>query len=160
MTTAILRRAVILGVALSFGCALTAVAEEKKEEKKDEKKDAKKGEGGEGKGGTLVEGQPGGPWFYPLPDILVNIDAGGPRPVYLKVKVALQIAKAEDGANLEAFKPRILDDLLLYLRELRLENLKNPKVIDRLRQELLMRIKLAVKPIKVNDILFREFLVQ
>lgn len=155
MTAIIGRRMVVLGAALTFATAALAA-----EEKKDEKKDAKKGEGEGGKGPPLVEGQEGGPWFYPLPDILVNIDAGAPRPVYLKVKVALQIAKAEDGPNLEAFKPRILDDLILYLRELRLENLKNPKVIDRLRQELLVRIKAAVKPIKVNDVLFREFLVQ
>jgi flagellar protein FliL len=156
MTTGTLRR--ILG-RLAWGIAVFAILGAAAAGASEA---AKKEDGGKkgGKETVLVQGPPGGPLFYDLPDILVNIDTGGQKPVYLKVKVALQVTRVEDGPNLEAFKPRVLDDLLLYLRELRLENLKNPRVIDRLRQELLMRIKLAVKPIKVNDVLFREFLVQ
>lgn len=128
------------------------------EEKKDEKKGEKKGEGGAPV--APVTGAPGGPQFYDLPDIMVNIDSEGRAPAFLKTKIALQVAKAEDATVIQGFLPRILDEAQLYMREIRLSTLKNPKTLERLRLEMLARVRRVVRPIKVNDLLFREFLVQ
>jgi flagellar protein FliL len=148
----------MVGLALAGAEVSVAFAAEGAKAEKP-KADAKKGEGGKD-AKPLVQGVPGGPLFYDLPDILVNLETDGPKPVYLKVRVALQIARETDAPVIQAFMPRILDNLTLYLRELRPESLKNPKNLDRLRQELLLRIGQEVKPIKVGDILFREFLIQ
>jgi len=133
---------------------------EKKDAKKDEKKDDKKGEGEKGGHTALVTGAPGGPMFYDLPDIMVNIDSEGRAPAFLKTKIALQVARAEDADVIQGFLPRIMDEAQMYLREIRISALKNPKTLERLRLEMLARARRVVRPIKVNDLLFREFLVQ
>ena len=48
----------------------------------------------------------------------------------------------------------------VYLRELRVEDLQGAAGMHLLREELLTRVQAAVKPVKVNDVLFREMLVQ
>jgi len=156
-TTALLAAVLVTG-AIGARSALASSGGEKKEEKKDEKKDEKKGEGGTP--GAVVTGAPGGPMFYDLPDIMVNIDSEGRAPAFLKTKIALQVARAEDANVIQGYLPRILDEAQLYLREIRLSTLKNPKTLERLRLEMLARARRVVRPIKVNDLLFREFLVQ
>ena len=59
-----------------------------------------------------------------------------------------------------ALRPRIIDHFQVYLRELRVEDLRGSAGIYRLREELLARVNAAVKPTKVENVLFREVLVQ
>ena len=56
--------------------------------------------------------------------------------------------------------PRIVDNFQIYLRELRIEDLRGSDGIYRLREELLARVNAAVAPVKVTDVLFKEMLVQ
>jgi flagellar protein FliL len=56
--------------------------------------------------------------------------------------------------------PRIIDNFQVYLRELRVEDLKGSGGMYRLREELLLRVNAAVAPAKINDVLFKEMLVQ
>ena len=100
------------------------------------------------------------PVFYDLPDMLVNLNASGKRPAFLKIKISIQVSKPEDVPAVEHVLPRIIDNFQVYLRELRLEDLKGSAGMYRLRQELLMRISAAAHPVKVKDVLFKEMLVQ
>ncbi|WP_448203207.1 flagellar basal body-associated FliL family protein [Azospirillum sp. sgz302134] len=100
------------------------------------------------------------PVFYDLPDMLVNLNSSGKRPAFLKIKISIQLAKGEDVPAIEHVLPRIIDNFQVYLRELRLEDLKGSAGMYRLRQELLMRITAAAQPTKVKDVLFKEMLVQ
>lgn len=102
----------------------------------------------------------GPPVFYDLPDMLVNLNSTGKRPAFLKIKISIQVAKREDIPAIEHVLPRIVDNFQVYLRELRLEDLKGSAGMYRLRQELLLRITAAAYPVKVKDVLFREMLVQ
>ncbi len=56
--------------------------------------------------------------------------------------------------------PRIIDNFQVYLRELRVEDLKGSAGMYRLREEMLIRVSAAVAPAKINDVLFKEMLVQ
>ena len=56
--------------------------------------------------------------------------------------------------------PRIVDNFQVYLRELRLEDLRGSAGLYRLREELLSRVNIAAQPAQVNDVLFKEMLVQ
>jgi flagellar protein FliL len=56
--------------------------------------------------------------------------------------------------------PRIIDNFQVYLRELRVEDLRGSGGIYRLREELLTRVNAATAPAKVVDVLFKEMLVQ
>ena len=98
--------------------------------------------------------------FYDLPEILVNLNTGGRKSTFLKIRVSLELENAEDVARIEAVMPRIIDNFQVYLRELRVEDLKGSAGMYRLREELLTRVILAAAPSKVSDVLFKEMLVQ
>lgn len=98
--------------------------------------------------------------FFDLPEILVNLNTGGRKSTFLKIRVSLELESAEDAARIEAVMPRIIDNFQVYLRELRVEDLKGSAGMYRLREELLMRVTLAAAPSKVSDVLFKEMLVQ
>ena len=76
-------------------------------------------------------------------------------------QLRLTAADAPDGVpRLQAVMPRIVDNFQVYLRELRVEDLRGSGGIYRLREELLARVNAAAAPIKVVDVLFKEMLVQ
>ncbi len=100
------------------------------------------------------------PVFYPLGDLLVNLAGEGKHPNFLKVKVTLQLADEKDVPLMDAIKPRIIDNFQVYLRELRIEDLRGSAGMYRLREELLLRVTEAAQPVRVRDVLFQEMLVQ
>ncbi|HWK43271.1 MAG TPA: flagellar basal body-associated FliL family protein [Stellaceae bacterium] len=98
--------------------------------------------------------------FFDLPDMLVNLNTGNRKTSFLKISVSLELAKAEDAPRLQSLMPRVIDTFQTYLRELRVEDLRGSAGLYRLREELLSRVNAAVAPAKVNDVLFREMLIQ
>jgi flagellar FliL protein len=98
--------------------------------------------------------------FFSLGDILVNLSGEGKHPNFLKIKVSLELADEKDVPMMEAIKPRIIDNFQVYLRELRIEDLRGSAGLYRLREELLLRVTEAAQPIRVRDVLFQEMLVQ
>lgn len=100
--------------------------------------------------------------FFPLPDLLVNLNAGGGKRTggYLKIKINLELENKEAIPKIEAVMPRIVDNMQVYLRELRVEDVQGSEGLSRLREELLYRINTAAEPVKVTDVLFAEMLMQ
>lgn len=56
--------------------------------------------------------------------------------------------------------PRVIDQFQTYLRELRVEDLSGSAAMFRLKEELLRRVNLAAEPVHVEDVLFKEMIVQ
>lgn len=98
--------------------------------------------------------------YYPVPEILVNLSGSGGKTHYLKIKVSLELANKTEIPKVEAVLPRIIDNFQVYLRELRVEDLRGSAGLYRLREELLARVNVAAAPAKVSDVLFKEMLVQ
>jgi flagellar FliL protein len=98
--------------------------------------------------------------FYDLPEILVNLNSNGRKQNFLKIRVSLELESPLDVPKIESVMPRIIDNFQVYLRELRIEDLQGSAGLLRLREELLTRVNSSVKPAKVNDVLFKEMLVQ
>ena len=98
--------------------------------------------------------------YYSLGDLLVNLSGEGKHPNFLKIKISLELADAKDVPMIEAIKPRIIDNFQVYLRELRIEDLRGSAGLYRLREELLLRVTEAAQPVRVRDVLFQEMLVQ
>ena len=123
------------------------------------------GEAGHGEGdhgeGAHGEGAPH-PVFFEVPDILVNVASDGDKPAFLKLSVSLELEGEEEAAKaaIEPVMPRVVDQLQTYLRELRVEDLSGSASVYRLKEELLRRVNLAVEPVKVKDVLFREMIIQ
>jgi flagellar FliL protein len=105
-------------------------------------------------------GAVGGTVFYDLPEMLVNLNTPGRKRNFLKMRVALELASADDINRIETVLPRIVDNFQVYLRELRLEDLQGAAGMYRLREELLGRVNAAVRPAQVKDVLFKEMIVQ
>ena len=100
------------------------------------------------------------PLFFDLPELLVNLNTKGRKTSYLKLTVSLELTDPAHVPLLKQVLPRVIDQFQVYLRELRAEDLKGSTGIHRLREELLRRVNLVAKPAHVNDVLFKEMLVQ
>ena len=98
--------------------------------------------------------------FFPLEELIVNLNAGGRKSTFLKIRISLELADGEDISRIESVMPRIMDNFQVYLRELRIEDLKGSAGMYRLREELLTRVNAAAAPAKIRDVLFKEMLVQ
>ncbi len=98
--------------------------------------------------------------FYDLEDILVNLNTGGRKSSFLKIRVSLELQKPTDVPIIESVMPRIVDNFQVYLRELRIDDLKGSAGMYRLREELMRRVSAAAAPAVVKDVLFKEMLVQ
>jgi flagellar FliL protein len=125
----------------------------------EEHADAGHGEAGEGQ---AAHAEIPHPIFFDVPDILVNVATDGDKPAFLKLSVSLELEGAgeEAKAALEPVVPRVVDQLQTYLRELRVEDLTGSAAVFRLKEEMLRRVNLAVEPVKVKDVLFREMIIQ
>lgn len=100
------------------------------------------------------------PVYYTLPEFLVNLNATGKSSQFLKATVILEVAKTEDVALIEANLPRLVDGINTYLREMRSSDVAGSAGIQRLREEILLRVNKAIAPTKINDVLFKEIVVQ
>lgn len=98
--------------------------------------------------------------FMDLPELLVNLNTGGRRTSFIKMKVTLEVEKKEHVPMVEKLMPRIIDNFQVYLRELRIEDLRGSIGMYRLREEMLLRVNTAAAPAQVNDVLFKEILIQ
>jgi flagellar FliL protein len=103
---------------------------------------------------------PAVPVFFDMPDQLVNLNTVGRKQAFLKLSISLELERADDLPRLQAVMPRVIDNFQVYLRELRVEDLRGSAGIYRLREELLTRVNAAAQPVKVTDVLFKEMLVQ
>lgn len=101
-----------------------------------------------------------GPLFVELPDIVSNLNTGGRRAVYVKLKSRIELARPADEAVLKAAMPRVLDLFQTYLREMRPEEMRGSAGTYRLREELIARANIAVAPARIQDLLFTEILIQ
>ncbi|MDA0239035.1 MAG: flagellar basal body-associated FliL family protein [Proteobacteria bacterium] len=98
--------------------------------------------------------------FFDLPELLVNLNAGTRKSTFLKIRVSLELEKPGDVETVRQLMPRVIDNFQVYLRELRIDDLKGSAGMYRLREELLTRVNAAAFPARVNSVLFKEMLVQ
>ncbi len=121
-------------------------------------------EGGEtAEGGAEKQGPkgPAGPSvFFDMPEMIVTMNTAQRKTAFLKIRVALEVNNAQEIPKIQAVMPRIVDNFQVYLRELRVEDLKGSAGMYRLREELLTRVKAAAAPAKINAVLFKEMLIQ
>ncbi|MDC9700718.1 MAG: flagellar basal body-associated FliL family protein [Alphaproteobacteria bacterium] len=99
-------------------------------------------------------------FFFPLPQMVVNITGSGQSKRYLRVKITLELYEEEAMTKVSPLLPRVQDVLTVYLRELRVSDLEGSASIYRLRDELKKRVSLTVYPVKIKSLLFKELLVQ
>lgn len=98
--------------------------------------------------------------FYDLPDLTINLASINERSQYLRIKVSLEVSDRRTIEQITPMMPRVMDAFQVYLRELRITDLEGSAGIYRLKEELRRRVNLAIHPAQVDNILFRELLIQ
>lgn len=98
--------------------------------------------------------------FIDLPELVVNLNTGERQARYLRARISLELDNEKDRIEVEQKMPRVVDDFQVYLRELRAQDLNGSAGLYRLKEELLVRLNESVAPAQVQDVLFREMLVQ
>ena len=104
--------------------------------------------------------QSGEPVFYEMPDFVISLNNDDRKSRFMKIRVSLELEDAASIPVVERLMPRIVDNVQVYLRELRAQDLKGSAGTHRLREELLKRINAAVAPLRIGDVLFLEILLQ
>lgn len=98
--------------------------------------------------------------YFPLPEFLVNLNTSSRQSSFLKMEIIIELSDPKDEKLVEANMPRINDSFNTYLRELRPSDLYGSAGTYRLREELLDRVNKIIAPAAVNDILFKQVLIQ
>lgn len=99
-------------------------------------------------------------YYYDLPMMILNLSTADERPTFVKMEIALEVS---DDKMLEVIKPnlpRVLDAFQTYMRELRASDLQGSAGLFRLKEELQRRVNIAVYPARVDDVLFKNVIVQ
>ena len=100
------------------------------------------------------------PVLVDMPEIITNLNVANRRPVYVKLRARIELARSRDSAAVTAAMPRLMDSFTTFLRETRPEELRGSAGIHRLREELIARSNILLRPGTVTDVLFVELVVQ
>lgn len=91
--------------------------------------------------------------------ITTNIRSTDGRPVLVQLKLSFESTNPEMESILQAHVDPIMDQFIMFLRELREDDLYGSAGMHRVRLELLRRVNLAIEPARVDAVLIQEFLI-
>ncbi len=105
-------------------------------------------------------------YYFPLRNadgaedpIITNIRSTDGRPVTVMLKVTLESSNPEFGQIIDAHIDPIMDQFIMFLRELREDDLIGSAGMQRVRLELLRRVNLAIEPEHADAVLIQEFMI-
>lgn len=98
--------------------------------------------------------------FIDLPRMTVNLATTGNQRALLQLAMSVEVANEQMRPAVEAVLPRVIDAFQIFLRDLRVEDLAGTRGTYRLKEEMLTRANAALAPMRIEDVLFREMLVQ
>lgn len=98
--------------------------------------------------------------YVVVPDMLSNLHGDDTRNHFLKLCLTFEAESNNDAKRMNELMPIIIDQFIIYLRELRMDDLKGAEGVLLLKQQLLDRANVIFSPIKVRRVLIRQILVQ
>lgn len=97
--------------------------------------------------------------YYDLPQITANLRPVGGYPRFMSLHLSVCVPDDESAHYLARIEPRVLDSIQPYLRDVGVADLHGAEGMYRLRHDLLSRIRAAAWPVEVEQVVFREILV-
>lgn len=97
--------------------------------------------------------------FLPLPELTVNLKSKD-KPRILRGTFVLSISNEKEREHINHFVPVIIDQFNTFLREMEATDLQGAAGIERVSQEMLVRINQVTTPLKVKEVLVKDFLIQ
>lgn len=106
--------------------------------------------------------------YYPLPDLKLSIRKENDAIGYLVIGLTLKISAEIKVEEFKKKEPEILDVLHTYLTSVSFNTLDNSSQncltssvgLERLRENIIRRINIALTPLKVDTVLFRKLICQ
>jgi flagellar FliL protein len=105
---------------------------------------------------TVAKGQ----FYFKLEDMTVNLVSSGKKSRFFKLTLTIAVTQEADVSIIETLAPRITDNVTQYLRELKPKEMAGSSNFYRLHENVLLRVRAAVAPVIVTDILITSALVQ
>lgn len=99
-------------------------------------------------------------YYFDLPMMILNLSAADERPGFVKLEITLEVGDQKMLDIIKPNLPRVLDAFQTYMRELRVNDLQGSAGLFRLKEELQRRVNIAVYPARVDDVLFKNVIVQ
>jgi flagellar protein FliL len=97
--------------------------------------------------------------MYPLEVFVVNLlDPRGKR--YLKIQIEMELESPGAVARATRKNPKLRDTVIMMLTNLSFEDVMSPEGKIRIRDELLQRFNQDMRPDRVTNIYFTEFVIQ
>jgi flagellar FliL protein len=97
--------------------------------------------------------------MFVLEPFVVNLaDPKGKR--YLKIRIELELESKEAMEKADKIKPKMRDAVIMMLTSLSFEEVMSPEGKIRIRDELLDRFNQVMKPERVQQLYFTDFVVQ
>lgn len=97
--------------------------------------------------------------IYALDPFVVNLaDPKGKR--YLKIKIELELETPEAAEQAAKVAPKLRDMVIMMLTSLTFEDVMTPEGKVRIRDELFERFNQIMRPQRIKNIYFTEFVVQ
>lgn len=91
--------------------------------------------------------------------IITNIRSTDGRPVIVQLKITFESTDPDLGPVLEQHVDPIMDQFIMFLRELREDDLYGSAGMQRVRMELLRRVNLAIEPSQVDAVWIQDFMI-
>ena len=97
--------------------------------------------------------------YYDLPQITANLRTDTGQSRFMSLHLSVCVHDEETAHYLQRIQPRVLDSIQPFLRDTRLGDLHGAAGMYRLRNGLLTRIRAAAAPMAIDQVVFREILV-
>ncbi|MDD2877145.1 MAG: flagellar basal body-associated FliL family protein [Acidiphilium sp.] len=101
-----------------------------------------------------------GPVFVKIPEIVANLNVSSGQDSYAKLDATLELSNNASAAQVRRDMPRIIDVFQTYLRAMHPSELRGASGTYRLREALIDRVRIAVAPNVIRNVLFEELIVQ
>lgn len=101
----------------------------------------------------------GTPVYHKIPEFVADLQTGDCRAPFVKLSLTIQVDQADLQTVID-LEPKIIDRFQQHLRSKIRQDLSGSKGGEMLRTELTLILDATIKPAKVQNVLFRSFVVQ
>lgn len=95
--------------------------------------------------------------YFKFPDMTVNLKG---KNNFVKLSFTIELLQKEDEKTITTYLPRIIDQLQLFLRDLKYADFNGGGAIVKLKHAIELRINNVISPLKIYNVLIQELLIQ
>jgi len=106
------------------------------------------------------EGPPDRSLFYDMPQMLVALQGTKDGSPVLQLSVTIQCPTSDDVDTLKSYLPRVLDVFQSYAGRMRVEDFRGSENLEKFRKGLIQSLAEAIKPSKVDTVLFQHLTIR